>query len=232
MRKIIQICAIPCAETRYGDPLSRYFNSTLIVALCNDSSVWIKDYSKNGWGKVEDIPQDDYDEIGNFECNCRYVTHSEQQPAYEELKEDDDVYIKGKVEKWYSGEIIDSKGHVKIVTDPHCYLWVNKRWVFKSTPPKNEWISVKDRLPEVGSACCIFFRNGLSAIAKRMLDSMPDGNPVFCRFGMLEPYNFKEITHWKPLDAPPIEHNAGYVPFVNKKCGHLPNYNCGCKQDD
>jgi hypothetical protein len=60
MRKIIQICAIPCGQTTYGDPMKKYFNSCQVIALCNDNTSW--NFEKGKWSKLPDIPQTDYKE--------------------------------------------------------------------------------------------------------------------------------------------------------------------------
>lgn len=56
MRKIIQICAIPCGET----PSS--FNCPAIFALCNDGTLWVRDMIEGGkftWVSLPEIPQGD-----------------------------------------------------------------------------------------------------------------------------------------------------------------------------
>lgn len=49
MRKIIQICAIPCGTG--GDAT----NTPALMVLCNDNSVW--QFERGEWRKVTDIPQ-------------------------------------------------------------------------------------------------------------------------------------------------------------------------------
>lgn len=51
MRKITQICAIPCGGNADGDS-----NYRSLYALCNDNTLW-RNTPTYGWAQIEDIPQ-------------------------------------------------------------------------------------------------------------------------------------------------------------------------------
>lgn len=55
----------------------------------------------------------------------------------------------------------------------------------------SEWISVKDRLPEIGERVLIYSRQTLEAIRYE--------GKKFNRFGV----SVDDATHWMPLPAPP-----------------------------
>ena len=79
MRKIIQICAIPCAENNSKQ------NDLELFALCNDGTVWSMMYDSSNWRRLHDIPQDGYkggdlcDFCGNFITSEIYFRHNDKK---------------------------------------------------------------------------------------------------------------------------------------------------------
>lgn len=117
----------------------------------------------------------------------------------EEFKKGDEVWVRAKVNKELDkdGDLIielNSKFNLECFVKPH--------QLFKSIPPKNEWISIKDRLPRLGANVHIFTKKNVQQVV-----TVTEGKwfyeYVFWSAGI--PYLLDEITHWKPLDEPPTE---------------------------
>lgn len=76
---------------------------------------------------------------------------------------------------------------------------------------KHQWISVKDRLPEIDEAVLAYARGKNDPIYKIVIASMSDRNMFDYRLKTKpywrEPWQFfdtmYEITHWMPLPEPP-----------------------------
>lgn len=58
---------------------------------------------------------------------------------------------------------------------------------------REQWISVKDRLPEYMDCAIIYTKNGI------VTESQHCGDGSF----FSEPYTFNDVTHWMPLPQPP-----------------------------
>lgn len=116
------------------------------------------------------------------------------------FKEGEEVWIKGKISPLFD-KIIDDDGDLRIQingTGHKIYLKPDK--IYNILSPKNEWISMADRLPPTGE----------------LVEIMPN-----FKHRHLAKFNYKEwifeingtdkkiipsvVTHWKPLDAPPSE---------------------------
>ena len=70
----------------------------------------------------------------------------------------------------------------------------------------NEWISVKDRLPEINVDVLVFDKNiSLKYVAKIIEDE--NSNGILCKFFIPFPYDVDfshgNVTHWMPLPEPP-----------------------------
>lgn len=61
-----------------------------------------------------------------------------------------------------------------------------------------EWISVEDRLPEIGR--CVIAYN---ALAKCAAEAMYKGEGMFLQFRWPARLQEHEITHWMPMPQPP-----------------------------
>ncbi len=61
-----------------------------------------------------------------------------------------------------------------------------------------EWISVEDRLPEIGR--CVIAYN---ALAKCAAEAMYKGEGMFLQFRWPARLQEHEITHWMPIPEPP-----------------------------
>lgn len=117
-----------------------------------------------------------------------------------EFKEGDEVWVKATIGVWTTtGKIRDCANDIKLDIHGNIF-WSKENKLFKSIPPKNEWIALKDgRRPPIAAplSCyrkspCTFPR---SAICRW------DGNEFFI-LGTNEVF---DATHWKPLDEPPSE---------------------------
>ena len=70
---------------------------------------------------------------------------------------------------------------------------------------KPQWISVTDRLPEIGETVFVL-AYGYDAFTAKMLDQIEYGYPVFeCSGFFRELAKPGRITHWMPLPVPPKE---------------------------
>ena len=61
-----------------------------------------------------------------------------------------------------------------------------------------EWISVKDRLPEIGRSVIVY-----NAPAKCAAEAMYKGEGRFLQFRWSARLQEHEVTHWMPLPQPP-----------------------------
>lgn len=122
-----------------------------------------------------------------------------------EFKEGDEAWIKVKIGLWSAcKKYIDEEGDIKIHLPggrvDGDFDWIKPKYLHKSIPPKNDWISVKDRLPEDGSQVHIFTKTNIQQTSFLAVNNK---EYIFWVGGL--PYHLNKITHWKPLDAPPSE---------------------------
>jgi Protein of unknown function (DUF551) len=128
-----------------------------------------------------------------------------QQPlaSEEEFKVGDEVWVKAKVSPWDGcfnhGEIFSPISNcISInINDNSENRWVNLDRVVKSLPPKNEWINIKDKMPEIDKSILVFEIEGYQCIARCKPNGI--GSFVFrtsCGIPVI-------VTHWKTLDEPP-----------------------------
>lgn len=133
-------------------------------------------------------------------------TLKQEQKVSQEFKEGDEVWIKGKITRHFINveEIIDKDGDIRVDLRADSVAYYKPHELFKLIPsPKNEWVSVKDRLPEEGSQVHIFTKKYIHQIAKVTIYEWENKEHIFWASGVR--YSLNEITHWKPLDAPPTE---------------------------
>ena len=71
---------------------------------------------------------------------------------------------------------------------------VNAPTVATNTNVLGKWISVKDRLPEIGTLALVFGSAGAMTVARYIAGAE-----------WVVPGMFSAITHWMPLPAPPKE---------------------------
>ena len=67
--------------------------------------------------------------------------------------------------------------------------------------PKQEWISVKDEVPELGRRILICGKNGGINIATRHFEGVDNEAQVSCSSAQ------RRFTHWMPLPEPPEKNN-------------------------
>ena len=79
------------------------------------------------------------------------------------------------------------------------YLWARKALQSTLTPP-NEWVSVEERLPEVGQEVLVYWRN-TSQKAEHFELTHYDGDHWFLLDNIERPWIV--IVAWMPLPAPP-----------------------------
>jgi hypothetical protein len=70
---------------------------------------------------------------------------------------------------------------------------------------KDGWISVEDNLPKIGKKVLIFIPS-LNDNSKIDIAWLDDGrcNDGFCFVGSTYGFDLPQVTHWRPLPAPPI----------------------------
>ena len=71
-------------------------------------------------------------------------------------------------------------------------------YLVKNGVTVQEWISVEDRLPEIGR--CVIAYN---ALAKCAAEAMYKGEGMFLQFRWPARLQEHEITHWMPMPQPP-----------------------------
>lgn len=73
----------------------------------------------------------------------------------------------------------------------------------------SEWISVEDRLPEVGIDVLVWIKKGpgkKAAVTAGLFFDHGEGSPIWMGWESEEPFRHSwKITHWRPLPAPPSE---------------------------
>lgn len=149
-----------------------------------------------------------------FLINEKYIiekseidSEPEEENPVEEFKEGGEVWVKGNIIRWDNGDILCSSGlkihipHEGIMWNP---VYLNKNNVFKSIPPKNEWISVKEKWPSHNQRVHFIYILDEEENAKITHTGFYDAK--WKQFNL--PYHNLErekVTHWKPLDAAPEE---------------------------
>lgn len=63
------------------------------------------------------------------------------------------------------------------------------------------WVSVEDRLPEVGKDVLVCTTGGVMLLPHHTIKNSTTGEIHWLAYG--EPYDVKGITHWMPLPEPP-----------------------------
>ena len=71
-------------------------------------------------------------------------------------------------------------------------------WLIANDITVKDWISVKDRLPEIGRSVIAY-----NALAKCAAEAMYKGEGMFLQFRWPARLQEHEITHWMPLPPPP-----------------------------
>lgn len=71
--------------------------------------------------------------------------------------------------------------------------YANCLWEIEQAPTVDGWISVKDRLPDMG-AKCVIYRDGKMSVAKHIANN-----------DWITQAFFTYPTHWMPLPEPPKE---------------------------
>ena len=104
------------------------------------------------------------------------------------------VWVKAKVSWGFPSR--GDKISVKL-PDIDEYQWFNASDIVKSMPPKNEWIKITEKMPPLGKQVLGVTERGCQQIVR----CTPWGIGSFT-FNTSEE-RCLEITHWKPLDAPP-----------------------------
>ena len=75
------------------------------------------------------------------------------------------------------------------------------RQLIDEQPTVDDWISIKDRLPERGTRCLIYAAQG-----KAHYTSIANFNGYY--FGLSGRRAYWKVTHWMPLPEPPKEEKA------------------------
>lgn len=81
------------------------------------------------------------------------------------------------------------------------YFWARKALQSTLTPP-NEWVSVEERLPEVGQEVLVYWRN-TSQKAEHFELTRYDGDHWFLLDNTERPWIV--VVAWMPLPAPPAK---------------------------
>ena len=68
----------------------------------------------------------------------------------------------------------------------------------------NEWISVKDRLPEGDTACIVYFADRGTVMVTHYFDDF-----ALVRVNGFEGFTEHGVTHWMPLPEPPEQGKGG-----------------------
>lgn len=74
-----------------------------------------------------------------------------------------------------------------------------------------DWISVKDRLPELWTKVMLVHKDGRVGMGSLIVTNDPHGNDREILYGFTqnpdesEDVKFPDITHWQPLPEPPKE---------------------------
>ena len=109
-------------------------------------------------------------------------------------------------EEWYCRSISESIGLERYPNGCFCNPEAENMYlawcVAKSHAEKSAWISVEDRLPEVGKivAVCYFKHNEIVCDKGEIMDDTWD-NAWVVRDDRR--YSLTDVTHWQPLPEPP-----------------------------
>lgn len=202
---------IPELKYQIGDRVIFYFTE-------NEIMIGHIDHTRNyPWYNI--VCGDSY-----FQIHEKYIiTQSEieiskpktHKPTQEKFKEGADIWIKAKILWDNFGGLGDTYICVNTGADEETCIkikFIIEKNLCHSIPPKNDWISVKNRLPVYNQEVMFVYSNedkklsvhigyynisSLWVLRRNNEDS--EESSVFsaalqCR-----------ITHWKPLDAPPTE---------------------------
>ena len=93
------------------------------------------------------------------------------------------------------GKLVELLAHTSLNFEEAEYL---ADYLVKNGVTIQEWISVEDRLPEIGRSVIAY-----NALAKCAAEAMYKGEGMFLQFRWPARLQEHEITHWMPLPHPP-----------------------------
>ena len=102
------------------------------------------------------------------------------------------------------GKLVELLAHTSLNFEEAEYL---ADYLVKNGVTIQEWISVEDRLPEIGRSVIAY-----NALAKCAAEAMYKGEGMFLQFRWPARLQEHEITHWMPLPQPP---KGEYLPTVD-----------------
>ena len=194
----------------YEEPKPKYKVGDRVIFFFLDEGVKI--------GHIEKInPLDTYKVCcGNYyyllndkDILARSNIMQTQKVAQEEFKEGDEVWVRGTISLHDDGTLVDRDGDIEVglVSTRGGYDYFNRSQIFKSIPPKNDWVSVKDRLPPENEVVQIITKLKAYYSAKLSTEFSRGWIKYVFEVNNLPSWtiDLKIVTHWKPLDAPPSE---------------------------
>ena len=108
--------------------------------------------------------------------------------------------------------VLDGLRNINITTDDRDYAAITfdatkkiEKMDSRITQLENQWISVKDRLPDVDDFIIANFRNRPNFIARAWKFTVHNKEGAWCKYTGGEVTLIKHNTHWMPLPSPPKE---------------------------
>ena len=97
----------------------------------------------------------------------------------------------------------------------------------------NEWISVKDRLPEIdGNVLVIVNGRPHKNVTLESAYELAEFSPAFGWIMEMWPeWETPDVTHWMPLPEPPEEANATTCTATNQPCSMCQPGPCGSRKE-